>query len=173
MSAGARGVFGVLAGSAFVALAALIAGMPRSGRDEAEGPKDPREDDLQVVRNARTCGASRPSLPPMRARDGPEPPKAAREDLADLLTRRVGGRTGPVRGIDMRSAFDADPYETSGPAAHAALMRGRGTLPHASEERPGDTNPNHERSPRHPQPHPRAGGDGPKPHCGRRGLYLT
>ena len=48
----------------------------------------------------------------------------------------------------MRSPFDATPYETSGPVAHAALMRGRGTLPHASEERPRDTNPNHERSPR-------------------------
>ncbi len=46
--------------------------------------------------------------------EGPETPKGVREDLADLLTRRVGGRTGPDRGLEMRSAFERGPLRDLG-----------------------------------------------------------
>ena len=56
----------------------------------------------------------------MRARDDPEPPKGAREDLTEGQVRTEGSICGP--------RWNADPYETSGSAAPAALMRGRGPL---------------------------------------------
>ena len=90
----------------------------------------------------------------MRARDDPEPPKGAREDLADLLTRRVGRRTGPNRGIDMRSAFRRGPIRDLGVGGSRSPHAGARSPRHDSDERGvgRSTNAEGERRTRHNRP---------------------